>query len=825
MRKRSISSLLILLLCLVFSGLSQAKNITSVGEINYPDLPISAEGLNLGQVGGDALVFGGFEIIDGEEKWNRDAYLLEDGGTEWEKVNLDLVLADASFASDEKNLYAVGGVTPEGLSQAVFSLTLDGADLKKNRLSDLPVSLENLSATINETTLYVAGYASETAEKKLMSLDLQDADGEWVDMEIWPGEGQGSPLVAHQQSSLFLAETINSDVGGEKTVLYSLKDGESEWSLCEESPSILGEGSALPIRQSFIIFSGVGVDRKSVELLSYNTITDRWVTVGKIELDQGLLSIAPWYVEKSPPENDLSGVVFIQSSSDEMTGSAVTMAELVVAKGMFTWLDYAMVVVYLVGMILIGVYFSRREKGTEDFFVGGRKMPWWAVGFSLYATGTSAISFMALPAISFRENLVYLSGPLFGLVGTVIVAIYLVPLIRRLNVTSTYEYLESRFHPSTRVLGSVISIAFQIGGRMSVVLLLPALALSAVTGFDVASSIIVMGIIATVYTVLGGIKAVIWTDVVQVVVLLGGALLCLVIILTHIDGGVVGAWKIAAANNKIEMFDWRWEFAAPTAWVFLLLAIVDITFIPRDQVMMQRILSTKDAKAAGRSVIMMALIVIPGSLLFFGLGTALFVFYKTNPAELSPLLINNDSTVPFFIASQLPIGITGLIIAALFAASMSTLDSSMNSVATLVTVDFYKRFKKGVTDESCLRLAKWITILVGVFGTGVALYMSQFDLMSLYVTFMGLMGLIGGGVGGVYMLGMFSRRANWQGVWIGAIFSFVFTLMIRQFTDVHALMFLPIAVVSCLIVGYLCSYFFPAPSGSLKGLTVFGDPK
>ena len=504
-------------------------------------------------------------------------------------------------------------------------------------------------------------------------------------------------------------------------------------------------------------------------------------------------------------------------------GASVSMAKLVTAKGMFTWLDYAMVIIYLVGMILIGVYFSRRETGTEDFFVGGRKMPWWAVGFSLYATGTSAISFMALPALSFRENLVWLSGPLFGLIGTVVVAFYLVPLIRRLNVTTTYEYLESRFHPSIRLLGSVISIAFQIGGRMSVVLLLPALALSAVTGFDVASSIIVMGIIATVYTVLGGIKAVIWTDVLQVVVLLGGAFLCMGIILFNIDGGITGAWNIAAENSKLDMFDWRWEFAAPTAWVFILLAIADLTNIPRDQVMMQRILSTKNEKAAGRSVLMMALIVIPGSLLFFGLGTALFVFYKTHPAELSPLLINTDSTVPFFIASQLPIGVTGLIIAALFAASMSTLDSSMNSVATLVTVDFYKRFKKGVTDESCLRLAKWITILVGVFGTGVALYMSQFDLMSLYVTFMGLMGLIGGGIGGVYMLGMFSRRANWQGVWIGAIFSFILTLMVREFTSVHGLMFLPISVGSCIVVGYFSSYLFPSSDRSLNGLTVFKE--
>ncbi|MBL4575768.1 MAG: sodium/solute symporter, partial [Opitutaceae bacterium] len=734
----------------------------------------------------------------------------------------DLALADASFASNETTLYIVGGRTSDGLSKAIFSVTLDdGGEIKQTELTELPVALKGLSATVNGSTLYVAGATNDGNEKKILSLDLKDSSsGEWEEMTVWPGEGQGATLMAYQQGSLFLTQTIVSKEGVAGTVLYRLKDGETEWSSCSAPPAVLGVGAALSIRQSFIIFGAAGIDQEGVELFTYNTITDEWVSVGKAALDQDLRAIMPWYVKKSPPETDVTGVVVVQGSGE---GATVVLIELVVAKGMFAWVDYTVVIIYLGSMILIGLYFSKREKGTEDFFVGGRKMPWWAVGFSLYATGTSAISFMALPAISFRENLVFLSGPLFGLVGIVVVAFYMVPMIRRLNVTTTYEYLEARFHPSVRVLCSIISIAFQVGGRMSVVLYLPALALSAVTGIDVISSIIVMGIIATVYTVLGGIKAVIWTDVVQVVVLLGGAFLCLVIILSHIDGGIAGAWNIAVASDKVKMFDWRWEFAAPTAWVFLLLAIVDITAIPRDQVMMQRILSTKSDKAAGRSVIMMALIVIPGSLLFFGLGTALFVFYKSNPAELSPLLINNDSMVPFFIASQLPVGITGLIIAALFAASMSTLDSSMNSVATLVTVDFYKRFKKGVTDESCLRLAKWITVLVGVIGTGIALYMSRFDLMSLYVTFMGLMGLIGGGVGGVYMLGMFSRRANWQGVWIGAIFSLVLTLVIRQSTDVHALMYLPISVVSCLIVGYITSFAFPAPQGSLKGLTVFKE--
>jgi SSS family transporter len=447
-------------------------------------------------------------------------------------------------------------------------------------------------------------------------------------------------------------------------------------------------------------------------------------------------------------------------------------------------------------------------------------MPWWAVGFSLYATGTSAISFMAIPAKSYATNWLYLAENAVGLLAIIPVALIIVPLIRRLNITSTYEYLEMRFHVVIRLMGSVLAIIYQLGARMSVVLFLPALALSAVTGIGVVTSILFMGLIATVYTVLGGIKAVIWTDVVQVVVLLGGALLCLVIIILNVDGGVGGLLEVAAADQKMHMFDWRFDLTIPTVWLFLILATANNLTWPRDQVMVQRVLSTKSAKEAGWSVWTLALIVIPGSVLFFSLGTALYGFYKINPERLSPLL-NLDATFPFFIAAELPAGVAGLIIAALFAASMSTLDSSMNSVATIIVVDFYKRFKKSVSDEAALRVAKIITIATGVFGTLFALVLSRYSLPSLWDTFIMLTGLLGGGFGGVYALGMFTRRANWQGALVGIVCSILVTLAFKQYTNIHVLMYGGVAIFSCIIIGYLVSLLFPIQEGHLEGLTVF----
>ncbi len=796
-------------------SVSNAKELVTFDEVPYPKLPVSAEGIQLGQIGGDVLAFGGV---------GSDAvFLLNEEADEWTQLEANLAISDAFVISSEDILYVIGGQAEDVLSDTVFSLKLENDQLVKTDIIDLPVSLNHLTATLDESDLYVAGYSVEAdSQKMLIQLNLDNATKGWAELDVWPGEGEGVLVAGYQDGDLFIGE---SDFDGTSTALYRYNDGE-EWSIRETLPVIFNDGGvSLSLGPSHILFGGIDAtrdDNKRLVLWSYHTVTNTWSEIGGVTSSSEVERVIPWFIERKPPETDLSGIVSV--SGEGMTESShVVLAEIKVKKGLFTWLDYTAVVVYLVGMIWIGVYFSKREKGTEDFFVGGRKMPWWAVGFSLYATGTSAISFMAIPALSFGTNWIVLSGNVFGLIATVFVALYLVPLIRRLNITSTFEYLESRFHPSLRMVGSFQCLVFQICGRMSVVLFLPALALSSVTGLDVVTSILVMGIIATVYTVLGGIKAVIWTDVVQVIVLLGGAIFCLFVIIKGIDGGLSEFLRITTVDEKTRMFDWSWDYTIPTAWVFLLLMVINVTELPRDQVMVQRILSTKSDKAAGRSVFTLALIVIPGSVLFFGLGTALYVFYKSHPERLSPLLPGVDSTLPYFVAAELPIGITGLIIAALFAASMSSLDSSMNSVATVITVDFYKRFKKNVTDKASLHLAKWITIAAGVFGTVFALILSRYPAPYLFEVFAGFGGLLGGGIGGVFSLGLFTRRANWQGAMIGMLASVIITWAAQEFTDMTPFLFVGVAIVSCTVIGYLASLCFPAPSQSLKGLTLFAE--
>lgn len=549
-------------------------------------------------------------------------------------------------------------------------------------------------------------------------------------------------------------------------------------------------------------------------LYAFYGITNVWSTVATRTITQAPTAIAP----------ALEG--FILTYSD---GSREHV-QIDLAKRLIGWIDWAVIFVYLAGMAGVGWYCYRRESraSTTGYFLAGRDIPGWAAGLSLYATGTSAISFIAIPAKSFATDWLYLGQSMIGLAGTVYVAFKIVPLIRRLGLTSVYHYLEMRFHPSVRVMGSALQVVFQLVGRMSIVLFLPALAIANVAGVSVVTSVILMGIVTTIYTFLGGMKAVIWTDVIQVFVMIGGALFAIGYIIYGIDGGLSAAWQIARDEEKMHTFDWAWQFTIPTVWAFLLLETFNVLTWPKDQVMMQRVLSTRDDKGARNSVLTLAAVVLPGNLLFYSIGTALFVFYQTHPEKLNPLLAT-DATFPHFIAAELPVGVTGLIIAGLFAASMSTLSSGLNSVATMVSVDFYERFRPGrdapgakipgANRAGTMRVATWVTLLAGILSTIAAVLLSFFDIKSLFDVSLRLTAVLGGGFAGCYALGMFTRRANWQGSLIGTGASIIFaTTMGSQISPILQTGF---AIATCIIVGYLASWFFPPPAQSLAGLTIF----
>jgi SSS family transporter len=371
-------------------------------------------------------------------------------------------------------------------------------------------------------------------------------------------------------------------------------------------------------------------------------------------------------------------------------------------------------------------------------------------------------------------------------------------------------------------VGSASFILFQTG-RMTIVLFLPALALSAVTGINVYACILAIGLLATVYTTLGGIEVVIWTDVLQVVVLIGGALVSLIIITFRVDGGVSGVVELAQDDEKFRWMQWGWDYTLPVLWVIIVGGIFqNLVTYSSDQAIIQRYLTTKNEKATAYALYLNAAIAIPGSLLFFSLGTALYAFYKTQPQLLSPALLT-DQTFPLFIAQQLPPGVMGLVIAALFAASMSTVDSSLNSISTAVTTDFFRRFRPQADDRTFLNLARLLTVIFGTVATCTALWMAAYQehIQSLWDMYIAVLGLLMGSLAGLFALGMFTRRANGAGALVGMVAGAAGLFCVQQYTKTHGFLYAGVGIVICFAVGYLASLVLPPNDKSLEGLTIY----
>lgn len=488
----------------------------------------------------------------------------------------------------------------------------------------------------------------------------------------------------------------------------------------------------------------------------------------------------------------------------------------------FGIVNYVALGTYLAVLVIVGAYFSNREHSTDDFFLGGRRIPWWAAGLSLLATQVSSIGFMAVPAKSFATDWAYFTGVATWFLVVPIVCRYYIPFFRRLNVTSAYEYLEARFHVSVRLFGTVQYSLMQLG-RMAVVLYLPALALSAVTGMDQFWCIILMGVLCTLYTVLGGIEAVIWTDVLQAGLLIGGALVCVGIVIADV-GGPTEFWRVAHADGKFHLGSVDWDMTQATLWAILIgNFFIRLGSLTSDQAIVQRYLTTPDEREAKGALWADIAASIPWAVIVFTLGTALYVFYKQRP-EMLPPNVEADGIVPLFVMQMVPPGLSGLIVAAVFAAAMSSLDSAMHSTATIWVTDFYARFFPRATDASRLLLARILVVALGVFGTGSALWMAASDVKSIWDVFQTLVGFFGGGLTGLFVLGLFTRRAHGIGAIIGAVSSAAAVVAVAQYSRLNFFYYAAVGCLCCVGVGYLASLFIPG-SPRIAGLTVYDLPR
>ncbi len=772
---------------LALGGTAAADNLTTVTSGTLAPLPADAAEPRL-------LVIDGRDVALSADR----AWALSADGKAWQP----LALAPAAATDDIRMAVAAGGQTwllrggSGDRSDRLQGVRLQGGTLATGRTLALPAPLGQAQATALGDVLYVAGTGADGA-MHLYRHALAAEGGSWQAQPAWPGAGR---LVALQGQKGGLYAVIG-DATGDALWRWTADRG---W---QQAPAPGGQilpGSLRALGQAHLLM--LVREAGDVSLRTFHTITSAWATLDAAE--------APPPVQIAARGNGLA-----------WTGAdgGVHYAEVQGGKHLLGWLDWSVIVIYLAGMIGIGVYFYLKDQtaSESEFFVGGRSIPFWAAGISLYATNTSSISFIAIPAKAYETNWQYLTNNLVAVLGLMFVAVWIVPLLRRLDLMSVFSYLETRFHPAIRMLASALAIAMQVGSRLSVILFLPALAIATITGIDVVWSILIMGIFTIIYTVMGGMRAVVWTDFVQVFVKMGGAIFAIGFIVWTLGADFDGIREAAMAEHKTKLLDFSFDLTKATVWGFIFLVVFDVVLtFPKDQVLMQRTLATKSDKEAGRSIWIFAAIMIPGGFIFYSIGTALWMYYKHNPGRLDPLL-PIDATFPLFIAAELPPGVTGLIIAGIFAAAMSTLSSIINSVATLLSVDFYDKLAKNPTERGSVRFAEIMTVVVGLAGMGLALVLSRYDIHSLFDVSIELAGLLGGGFAGAYTLGMFTRRANSPGVAIGIAGSIALTLLAWSFDLVHPYFYLGISILLCIVIGYLASLCFPAPARSLKGLTIY----
>ncbi len=740
-----------------------------------------------------------------------------------EKVDSKLAkpLMDGTAITTSNGVICVGGTNGKDISKAVFRLRWDPAykTVYIDKLPSLPFGIYKASGGIIGTRIYIVGGINEKNKTKqcFLSLELSDKRKDWKELQPWPGANRIYPLTIAQNDGthncLYLFGGYSIE-GKPLLDAYKYNPKTRTWKKLTYPTGNEGKAFHLSSHDGAVSFGDshifvFGLEQSSI--LRYHTITDTWIYNGKI----------PKGIKHAYARKENRQIILLGFTENQKIPLSVYTADIYKRSRRFGLLNILALVVYLITLVGMGVFFSRREKSTEDFFIGGRRVPWWAAGLSIFGTQLSSISFMAVPAKVYMSDwLYYITVFCIVAVQPIIVYFYL-PFFRRLNVTTAYEYLEKRFNIAARLFGSLSFILFQCG-RMTIVLFLPALALSAVTGINIYVCILIMGILATFYTVLGGIEAVIWTDVLQVCVLIGGALLSLGIIMVKC-GGIGQVIDIGSQAGKFRLVDLGWDWTLPVLWVVVVGNLFsNMMSYSADQAVIQRYLTTKNEKTAARAIWTNAAITIPVSTIWFLLGTALFVFYKLHPETLDPTL-KNDQIFPLFIAQQLPNGITGIVIAGLFAAAMSTVDSSLNSISTAITTDFYRRFKPAESEKHYLILARVLTVVFGIVATGMGLWMAanQEAIKSLWDMYMKILGLIMGGLTGLFALGIFTNRANGVGALTGAVASAGLLWAVQTYTHVHFFLYSAIGIISCFVIGYIISLVLPISKKPIEGLTYY----
>jgi len=498
------------------------------------------------------------------------------------------------------------------------------------------------------------------------------------------------------------------------------------------------------------------------------------------------------------------------------------------------WLDATVVVVYMTALIAIGVRFARRQTTTEAYFVAKRSVPAWMLAMSLLATIISAVTLIAYPGSGYAGNWSMLVPGVMVIAVLGIVGLVIIPFYRDVVGMSTYEYFEKRFGYPARAYASA---TFVVGSfsKMAFVVYLLALTVESITGWRLESVMLGVVAITILYTLLGGLDAVIWADVVQGFILWLGALVCVTCLFVRSPGGPSAVLALAHANHKFELGSPALVFSTPT---IVVLAIYGFFWYLQkytaDQTMVQRYLAARSNREAFRGLVAGAALCIPVWVLFMLIGTQLWAFFRLSGESLPSYISKPDQVFPYFIKTHIPVGVAGLFLAALFGAAMATLSSDLNCISVVVVEDFYRKLRPHATDQHRLTIAKCSVACFGLLAMLSAIELSHARGTALSVWYT-ISAIVAGGLAGLFLLGFLSTRANARGAYIGIAVNLMFTAWAtltfnggsvvdlgRYNFALHDYMIGAVGHVVLLVVGYLASLFFYSTHDATDKLTLWG---
>ncbi len=470
----------------------------------------------------------------------------------------------------------------------------------------------------------------------------------------------------------------------------------------------------------------------------------------------------------------------------------------------FGAIDYLILIGYLLATAAFGTWLGRGQKDTRDYFLGGRKLPWWAICFSIVATETSTLTFIGAPAIAYTGDLTFLQVAMGYIVGKTLVSFFLIPAYFKGEIETAYELLQHRFGSLARALTAVI---YQITRALAdgVRLYSTGLVLAVVIHISEIWAVVIIGVITVFYTFAGGIRAVVWNDVIQLFVYLGGALVVFFVLLDKLPGGWEAVAASAAAADKFRVFNFSFDWSVPYTFFAGLVGGGFLTFATHgtDQMMVQRYLASGSRGSSQLALIVSGFLVLIQWLFFLIIGVMLFAFYQEFP--LGRELEQADRILPIFIVEQLPSGVSGLIIAAVFAAAMSSLSSSLNALASSTVNDFYKSYVRGKSEAHFLNASRLFTLLWGVMLILIAVQarattsVLELGLAITSVT----MGLILG----IFLLGQWSMKTGQTACLVGAGFGLIAVLSVVGSPDVAWTWYVLTGTTVTFIVGKLATLF------------------